>query len=277
MNGCTVMDLNVFLINLPKDKERLLAATAQLERLSVPYERMEAVYAKELATDVRESAVNRFRWWCAVGRSCWVGEIGCALSHYKIYAQMIKRGLDYACILEDDVILSDGFKDALTRVEAWLDVSCPQVVLLSNHTSECGVGDEIRRAKSDMYAEGYVITRKAAEHLLAANLPLQVPCDHWGRWVKMGIIELYHAFPSVCTQDQTRYESGTRDAHCFNVRDLCASRYLWYKSKRVIGRGIDTVLCVLDKLRRSVWGRRNVKKGETISLDSLTHPLPNAD
>jgi len=250
------MEMTVFLINLAKDKDRLLSATAQLNRLSVPYERVEAVYAKELDEGVREASVDRFRWWCAVGRPCYVGEIGCALSHYKIYAQMAERGLDFACVLEDDVILADGFKDALSRVADWLDVRRPQVVLLSNHTTERVEGQEIRRARADMFTEGYVITRKAAERLRAANLPLEVPCDHWGRWVRMGIIELYHAYPSVCSQDNAHFESGTRDPHFFKVKELDAMHYLWHKLKRVVGRGIDFLLLACDKRKRGVLGPR---------------------
>ena len=233
--------MNVFLINLDKDVERLKSADAQLARLGVEYKRVSAVYAKELPSEEKRKSVNAFRWWCAVGRPVRDGEIGCALSHYGIYKAMTSSPV---CILEDDVILDSRFKEVLTYVEHQIDTTRSQVVLLSNHTKS-GVnadGVSLRCATADMYTEGYVITPKAAQALIRANLPLQCPCDWWGRWVKRGIIELYHAFPTVCRQDQTQYESGTVEKGCFRVDDLPVIKFLVHKASRLVGKTIDKVL-----------------------------------
>ena len=176
-----------------------------------------------------------------MGRPCRVGEIGCALSHYEIYRQI---GDDPICVLEDDVVLDERFKTVLEHVEKFIDVNKSQVVLLSNHSKQRSETEvlSIVSSKSDMYTEGYVITPKAAEALMKSNLPMQTPCDWWGRWVRRGVIELYHAFPTVCSQDQSQYVSGTVGVDCFKVSDLGAVRWLAHKCMRVIGKTIDAML-----------------------------------
>lgn len=234
--------MKTFLINLDKDVNRMQAADTQLRSLNVAYERFPAVYGKNLPKNERDSTVNKFRWWCAIGRPVGLGEIGCALSHYRLYRQMINENIPYACILEDDVILKPEFPRQLQIVEQWLDVTKPQVVLLSNHTSEICNDWQISPAKKDMYAEAYILTQQAAKALLKANLPMQTPCDHWGRWVKTKAIELYHAFPTVCTQDQTQYVSGTVDSSRFNVANLSMRQFFLHKAKRLIGKTLDNIL-----------------------------------
>lgn len=55
--------MRTFLINLDKDKDRLIAADTQLKRLGITYERFPAVYAKEMSKIERNSKVNHFRLW----------------------------------------------------------------------------------------------------------------------------------------------------------------------------------------------------------------------
>lgn len=228
--------MKVFVINLDKDRDRWASVSSQLDRLNVPYERVSAVYAKELPQVELERAVNRFRWWCSQGRPIRVGEIGCAMSHYSIYRNMTEP----VCVLEDDVILAKDFEDRIKEVRAWLDIRKPQVVLLSNHSSESGLG--IRPSKGDQYTEGYILTPLAATALLNVNWPLQRPCDHWWRWARSGIIQLYHAFPTVCRQDQSQYESGTSFPGCFRVDELGRVRWLAHKVLRIIGKLLDWIL-----------------------------------
>ena len=233
--------MKVYLINLESAAERLAAADAQLKSLGVEYERFPAVRGSALATGERDAAVNSFRWWCAVGRPCRVGEIGCALSHYGIYKKLVDQPV---CVLEDDVVLDGRFKSVVNYVEEFVDVGKSQVVLLSNHSKESGdaEGFSIVPAQSDMYTEGYVITPKAAQALLKANLPMQCPCDWWGRWVRRGLIELYHAFPTVCSQDQSQYASGTVDSNAFNVKNLSLPRFCVHKFLRLVGKTLDWML-----------------------------------
>lgn len=254
--------MKVYLINLDKDVDRLRGADSQLKRLDVEYERFPAVYAKTLDEEILEQAVDKFRWWCVLGRPVSLGEIGCALSHYSLYERIIKDD-EPACILEDDVALDARFKEMLEFAGSEIQCARPQVILLSNHTRcKGGSQKELVRCTADMFAEGYLITPIAAKVLLSANMPMQCPCDHWGRWVKVGLIELYHAFPTVCSQNVKSFESNTTGGRMrVTVANLGVIGWTCHKFKRIIGKTIDWVLCYLPSSIGKACGYGRSAKG----------------
>lgn len=230
--------MKVFVINLDKDKERMASVDAQLRKLGIDYERVPGVYAKEMPEGERNRAVNRFRWWCAIGRPIVSAEIGCALSHYNIYRSM-KPG-EAVCILEDDVILTDEFPFRLKEVESFVDAGKSQVIMLSSH-NWVQSGSGIIRNKTAMCTDSYVITHPAADALLKANLPMQVPCDHWWRWERKGLIELYHALPTTVSQNQAQFGTSTQ-ANADDVSKYPPLKWCFHKAKRLVGKTIDRLL-----------------------------------
>lgn len=197
-----------FVINLDRDVERMEAATRQLSSHGIAFERLSAVYAADMDSKLRSAAVNHRRWRIAMGRCVRPGEIGCALSHFSIYRKMLMDDIPLACIFEDDVVFTGDVKSCLDLVESVIDTKRAQVVLLSDHTHQKIRTRCICPAKTDMFTEAYVITKPAAANLLRVNYPMQVPCDHWGRFVRLGAIELFHAYPAVANQNWTAYESN---------------------------------------------------------------------
>lgn len=251
--------MKTFLINLDQEKERLAAADAQLKRLGIAYERIPAVYGKGLSDDVLRSAINRFRWWCAIGWPVSPGQIGCAMSHYAIYRRMIRENIPVACIFEDDVLLDERARTVVDFVEAHLDENKARVVLLSDHTGRArtdpSASFEILGAKQDLYAEGYVLTLCAARELLKANWPMQVPCDHWKRWVKRGAIELFHAYPTVCSQNRVDFEGVTVPVGSPTVAQLPVARKVLHKFKRGCGLSLNKLFEVFEALRVKIEKR----------------------
>lgn len=176
------------------------------------------------------------------GRPIELGELGCALSHRKIYELMVEKLLPVACILEDDVLLADAFPKQLAFAESRLDTTQPQVILLSNHTKATGPDGTLQPARDDRCTEGYLITLPAARNLLKVNVPLKTPYDHWGRWVRYGIIQLYHAFPTVCSQDHTSFVSHVDISPLQSaIKNSRLFRYT-HKLKRLIGLTLDRLL-----------------------------------
>ena len=235
--------MKVFLVNLDQDATRLMSADEQLKRLDIQYERVSGVYGKKLPTDERRVAFSSFRWWCTMGRAVAPAEIGCALSHYKIYRRMIAdESLDYCCILEDDVELSPQFNSTLLEVERWIAPAKPQVVILNDHQGQYArLPPGIHRSLGGTCTDGYVLTRVAARNLLEANFPIIVPCDTWGRWVRQGRIELYHAVPAVVRQMQDVFGTTTA-VNRRDVSKLSPPKWLLHKAKRAVGKVLDACL-----------------------------------
>lgn len=236
--------MQIYLINLDKDTDRLAAADAQLKKYDIDYTRESACYARELPEAERMRHVNQFRWWCVVGRKIEMGEIGCAVSHYRIMQRMVEQNIPCACILEDDVEIHSNFKETLDKVEKWITPSLPQVVLLSNHTNEPESGDEIISVSRGVCTEAYVLTIAAARALLKANYPIRTQCDRWERWSRLGIIQLYLSTPSPCYQNFEGFESNMEGGFKY-VRDMNLFEKILHKSKRAIGITLDKVLCAL--------------------------------
>ena len=238
--------MRLFVINLDNDVTKMNSMDVQLTYMDVPYERVPAIYGKALSTLERKRVLSQFRWWCATGRPVMDAEIGCALSHFSIYQRMIDENISVACILEDDITVSPKFKECVARVESLWDVTKPQVVLLSDHTKMYGNvpetdSFELRKSLNGMCTDGYCLTKEAAKVLLKQNLPLITPCDTWGRWVKQGVIELFHALPSTCKQNQLDFGSSTSEGRVYTM-SLPLHKWLFHKSKRVVGKVIDFVL-----------------------------------
>ena len=83
---------------------------AQLERLGVPYVRFSAVDGRKMPDELLRrhysAELNRRKYYVDLSRS----EIACYISHLKVCETIISENLDYAIVLEDDIILDAPFK-----------------------------------------------------------------------------------------------------------------------------------------------------------------------
>lgn len=237
--------MRVFLVNLDRDSDRLVYVDGQLKRLGISYERISAVYGRDLSSDQLISCFSPFRWWCAMGRPASPGEIGCALTHFSIYKRMIADGIDLACVLEDDIQLDRSFMAALGEVQSVADTSKPQVIMLSDHmgkysNAKIPNGFQIVRSQTAMCTDGYCLTLPAAQTLLRVNSPIIVPCDSWGRWTRNRRIDLFHLLPSVCRQTEM-FASHTTVGRTV-VSELPLFQRFIHKSKRIVGKSADYLL-----------------------------------
>lgn len=106
--------MQIFVINLEKDKERFAQIAASLNEYKLPFERIEAVYGASINREEDPSIFTGKEW--LVRHNCLSstklvgnltdGELGCALSHIKVYKEIVARNLPGAIILEDDFIVT---------------------------------------------------------------------------------------------------------------------------------------------------------------------------
>lgn len=240
--------MRTFVINLEKNKERLANMQDALRELNVEFIRFPAVYGKDLSLIERRRALNGFAWLCTQGYPARDGQIGCALSHIQIYQKMIQEDITACCILEDDVAFSSEYPFVVSYIEKHLDISRPQVILLHCHYSEYAgkdviqTGCEIKPIVYERCAESYILTKKAAEALLALNYPIKHPCDHWFYFAKTGRIELLQAFPTTCKQKwDDDYRSDVYEGKCVDVRKFGLVKKLGWRCWRLVGKTIAYV------------------------------------
>ena len=204
--------MKTFVINLDCNPERLAFMRGQLDRSGIAFERFPAVYGKTLSAEERAKGFSRVRSFIASKKRMSDAEIGVAMSHVGCYRRLLATDEPAALIFEDDVVLGAGFRDALARVEKFLDPSKPQVVVFSGYGVENAesLPEEIRAEKSIWCADAYCVTRSAAELLLRVNDPVITVADSFKRWHRRYGLELYRALPATVRQDDVTFGSENK-------------------------------------------------------------------
>ena len=115
-------------INLERRKDRKEKSINMLKAQSIEnYEFIKAVDGKEINEDTKY--LNLFYGNDFGNRR---GFIGCALSHYNLWLQLINdRENEYYVILEDDITIADNFKDIIYKLKPLMQQK--QIIYLGYH------------------------------------------------------------------------------------------------------------------------------------------------
>ena len=183
----------VYIINLKSDKERRRLIQKQLDEIGIKYEFIDAIDGSKLSAQEKKKIYSPQKAIDVFKRELSDGEIGCALSHLKIYRKMIEQEIEYAVILEDDVEICPDFIDLMKNfIEIKNECEC----LLLGHN------DDIKRdiflytslwhkkkyiknyklyrfTKVAFGTYGYIMTLKGARKLLHACETIEKPIDHY--------------------------------------------------------------------------------------------------
>ena len=175
----------IWVISLRRSVDRRARIVSQLETLNLPYEIIDGVDGREL--DPAETAAHYSTTEAITynGRELTPGEIGCSLSHLRLYQRQIAEGLEEVVILEDDAFLEPEFANILTRTKSFPE-DWDLVTLYGSpaRVSFWGakVFDEhhrfVRFASIAYGALGYVLRLEGARKLAATALPIRMPADH---------------------------------------------------------------------------------------------------
>ncbi len=192
--------------------------------------------------------VRQWRFTLRMGRKPLVGEMGCALSHIKIYKKMVDENIPCACIMEDDVMVLEHFNEQLEALEKWFKTDTPQVVLINRGQKSAMGNTPAIRISGDDSACSYCINLAAAKSLLKGNYPVRTVADDWSLWSKFKVIELYSSNLKVCWHNNaaTGFTSSVinmsgveknqtyyRAAHLYNV--------FTRKALKAVGRVVDYI------------------------------------
>lgn len=183
----------IYIVNLKKDKEKKQHMQELCQKFNLEIEFIEAIYGKELSTHELELLYSDFKANKKLGRSLSQAEIGCALSHKKIYQKIIDENISEALILEDDIEFDKSLLDILNIKENFNDNW--DVILLGHHTRNSRDIDTLSSfwQKKDLIGDykllrpceigygtyGYLITQNGAKKLLKELSIIEKPIDHF--------------------------------------------------------------------------------------------------
>jgi glycosyl transferase, family 25 len=154
------------------------ALAARLEALGLDIEFVDAVYGPSLNAKAYFSAVHTY--FMATKRWMTPSELGCTLSHKKVYESILESGDARALVFEDDVLLGDS-EGKLTRVmelaahfDGYLHLggqqgldSFLQVRGALVHTTPPVFRVDLRDIRRMHRTVGYVLSSEAARKILA--------------------------------------------------------------------------------------------------------------
>ena len=209
--------MRAIVISLPDASDRRLGMRERLGKLGIEYEFLDAVRGTDAYGD--PGLYDKCEALKVEGRELRPGEVGCALSHAKAYGEIVRRGIPWALVLEDDAILHDELPGILRRLEAGIleqgDLvfleRCDYVRPGSSRvlTEPFRIGEPILvRAGATAQSAGYIITRVAALAMMAENLPVRFPADSWGHY--KGLVRYRGIQPSLTLiRQDTSFDSTT--------------------------------------------------------------------
>jgi GR25 family glycosyltransferase involved in LPS biosynthesis len=90
---------HVYLINMDKDKDRLITVTNNCNELNIFFERFSGIDPKKLSEKEKNKYLSKFNQYFMP-----YGIVGCAYSHIYIWLDAIKNNYKNILILEDDII-----------------------------------------------------------------------------------------------------------------------------------------------------------------------------
>ena len=95
-----------------KGSSRLIKIKNNLTKLGLPFKVIYGIDGRKFENNYfLDSVYNKYKAELSIGRKMLYTEIACAYGHLKIYNEIVKKKLQNAIILEDDIIVSKNFKD----------------------------------------------------------------------------------------------------------------------------------------------------------------------
>lgn len=203
-NGQGSMDeIPIFVVNLERNKQRREFALKKLADFGLKGEIFPAVDGKTLnlselnSQGIYNDAVAHEKF----SRSLSMGEIGCSLSHLRLYKKILDDDIPMALILEDDAMFVDELGDRLAALISNLPSDCDLCQLIYECKDYSAVAPGLVRfhSKSCMpvASAGYLIRRSGARKMLAEGYPVRYPADSFiGRSPRWGTV-VYGASPRL--------------------------------------------------------------------------------
>lgn len=231
--------MKIFVINLERDVQRREFMAGQLARDQLTAEFVPAVYGASLSEEERARLYSDR--WAKIhrARSLVPAEIGCALSHLKVYEAMVLHEVPWALVLEDDVVIPPEMKAVLENCQPFLNVATPTVILLSpaegvesKGANPVGTSHRLLQFKSGYFTSSYLLNHAAALALGKELAPVSDVADCWKRLDGYKVIDLLVLSPTLIEQDQMAFGSSTT-ADYHSVVGFNSRTWFAYKFRRV--------------------------------------------
>jgi glycosyl transferase family 25 len=174
---------NIWLINLDQSENRLDSVKYNFNKLNLKFNRFSAIDGKKLSMDDIKKYTNDI---CNT-IICNHAMIGCALSHKKLWEQLINdNNANSYLILEDDIVLDEKSVDIIKKLDKLQINENIDVINLYGQNGLNTIKNKLYRiddidlgfAYYPLTTTAYMITKIGAKKLLEGINKLNFPIDH---------------------------------------------------------------------------------------------------
>ena len=210
-----VEEFKIYIVNLKKDKNRRENIIREVEKQNLTnYEIIDAVDGNKLNQNELDVATFRNKkhvnpWNSKMSPT----QIGCALSHIKVYENFIKTEFEVALILEDDAIFVRDFNNNLKQFILKNFKFRKQIVLLSelkefhNKALESTDNYEIVNVSNAFFTHAYMINKEAAKSIISFNYPVKTIADNFVFFKIYCNIKITGLNPFLIDQDKKSFKT----------------------------------------------------------------------
>lgn len=241
------MKFGVFVISLDRSLDRRISCTKNLTEIGISPIIFSATDGNNLTEEdlscVQNNQINEIH--LALNRKVTIDhkleprEIGCSLSHLKLYKKIIQENYDFALILEDDAILTKNINELISFLQKntfnW------DVIQLSNDSGirsafyskkesfnnevflkQEGFGSHIldsifNRRRFCWLTSSYFITAKACQRLIDIGYPVRFTADVLLGHVASNRLKMFRAHPNIFVESVDSFESTIRDRNVMKI------------------------------------------------------------
>ena len=197
----------VYVLNLARSTARLAHMQSELARLDVPFQRIAAVAAEDVAKheDYAHIPPQELRPWTR-------GELACLLTHREAWKCIAAGSAPFGAVLEDDLHIHGSFRDALLGSQLPPDADIVKLettnVVVQTSRRRFVISSSsfhLRRMRGVSHGSGaYVISRSCAARAVNALSTFSLPVDDclFGEGHSLGAtLVKYQQVPASIVQD----------------------------------------------------------------------------
>ena len=229
-------NFKVYIINLKKDKNRKKNILNELKKQNLKnYKFISAVNGNKLKKKEINSLISKEKNFInPINTNMSKSEIGCSLSHIKIYKEIVKSDIDYALILEDDAFFLNKFTKNLKKFISINFKYKKQIILLSELREFYKIpidkekDYEIVDVTNAYFTHSYFINNEAARSLLHFNFPVKTVADNFIIFKIYCGIKIRCLNPCLLSQDKKKFESSIKFTS--NLKQVFLFKRFIYKS-----------------------------------------------
>lgn len=231
-----MQNFKIYIVNLKKDKKRKKNILNELKKQNLKnYKFISAVNGNKLKKKEINSLISKEKNFInPINTNMSKSEIGCSLSHIKIYKEIVKSDIDYALILEDDAFFLNKFTKNLKKFISINFKYKKQIILLSELREFYKIpidkekDYEIVDVTNAYFTHSYFINNEAARSLLHFNFPVKTVADNFIIFKIYCGIKITGLNPYLLSQDKKKFESSIKFTS--NLKQVFLFKRFIYKS-----------------------------------------------